>query len=205
MNCEEWQGELAVAILTRTSPGLETASHIADCPTCSKAAAELAPLPMLLAAAPAPADLAADRALLSMLRAAAAARRRRRTRLLVAAAAAILAMIAGIVIGLPRSGGPAMAGATVVGGISAAVTVAPTSVGASIAVTVAGLAPGSDCQVSAITTRGAVINVVRWTVGYYGTGHVTGTTSIATSDLTRIDLTEPTSGSLIASIQLRRA
>ena len=160
---------------------------------------------MLLAAAPAPAELDADRALLSMLRAAASARRRRRTRVLVAAAAAILVLISGVLLGLPRSSGPAMAGATVVGGVSAAVTVASTSVGASIAVTVAGLAPGSDCQVSAITTDGKVIKVVRWTVSYHGAGHVSGTTTIPTSDLARIDLTEPTSGSLIASIQLRRA
>lgn len=207
MRCEEAQQEIAVALLTKDELGAELCEHVAACEQCGATLAELDPVASLLAVLPdtqlVDADLVADRELLDRLLDAARARRHRR-RWVMAAAAALVVLVAGVA-GVVMTPGhpPVLAGAVTAGAISAAVAVEPSGGSSSVVnLTVAGLAPGTSCTVRAVTSDGRQLDVVTWSVGYRGTGHVTGDAAAGTTKLVRIELVSADTGALLAAVPL---
>ena len=204
--CDHVEEALGALVLGALEPGerdlVET--HVASCPPCAAALAELAPLPALLnraaaaesAPAPAPAYVL-DRAL-DQIHEIERGRRRRRV-VLMAAAAAILAVLSTTLV-VHSLRPPASVTAT---GSQAAVTakvvLTPVPSGTSLSLTLQGVRPGEHCELVAVSPAGVHDVASSWVATYDGEASVTGMTALELADISRLDVTTP-EGEILVSL-----
>jgi anti-sigma factor RsiW len=192
----------------------EVDAHLRGCAACRAELAELASLPPLLErlslqdlgeaipVAVAPEDLFAKVA--AQARAedeaanapapelAAVIPLRRRRRVLLAAAAAVV-VLAGAATAVELGGSSGSQGSNVQvsaqqGPVRMRVALSSQATGTALAVTVSGLPKDERCRLVAVADDGTRDYVGRWYATYSGDAQVTGSTSIASSHLTRLIL-----------------
>lgn len=169
-------------------------THLQGCPECSRELARLAPLPGLLAGAPA-AELSsglddepqgAERVLAEL----AQIRRRRRRLASVIAAACVVVALGGF--GLTQAVEPGGARATVISAtnssthVSGRVSLVATPDGSHLGIALAGVRPGTRCELVVIGAGGRREVAATWRANYDGTATVTGATAMMPPQITQM-------------------
>ena len=169
--------------------------HLATCPECRDELAKLAPLPGLLSRLDVDEVLsgppAVDDAMLDRLLAAAAGERRRASRARwLAAAAAVVVLGGGTAVGVTvaADGGThwqqTLSAAS--GPVHVSIRLADDASGTKLDMRMSGVGRGERCSLVAVSRSGRTEVAGWWEATYEGTAHITGTTSIARRDLTRL-------------------
>lgn len=208
MDCTEARMSLGVLVLgaiePEERPALET--HLAGCAPCSAELAQLAVLPGLLqrlAPDPHVVDVAGGPGFGDRLRSAGsdlAADRRRRLRrrgILAGATAAAVAAAAAVVLLVPGRTPPvgASRGSSVVATaqghgnpVGARFVMRPRPDGTRVSVSLHGVGPRERCSLVAVSVSGRREVAASWVASYSGTATVEGTTSMAISDIARLQV-----------------
>ncbi|HVX69685.1 MAG TPA: zf-HC2 domain-containing protein [Mycobacteriales bacterium] len=229
MNCQTATGALGVYLVGAIEPGerAEVDVHLRGCAACRAELAELAMLPAMLDRltlddvaevipdSTAPEDLFARVAARARAEADAAAaadqpaggasvagvRRRPRWQLMAAAAAAVL-VVGGVSVTavevLRSAPGPETVNAAQ-GAVHMRVALTSQATGTALRVTVSGLSNDEHCRLLAIAADGTTDLVSQWDATYAGEAQVTGSTSIATSDLRQLILLGRDGSQLVAA------
>jgi len=170
------------------------AAHLARCVGCSQELARLAPLPDLLAEVSMAqldgegdgATRGAERLLAELAR----IRRRRRRMAAAILAACAVAVLGGV--GLSRALAPGGAHATVVAATSPAthvsgrVALVATPEGSRIQVGLAGVRPGTRCELVVVDATGRHEVAATWRANYDGTAAVTGASAMTPTQITQM-------------------
>jgi hypothetical protein len=185
-------------------------AHLAHCPMCRDELAALAPLPGLMSrlspaeavVGPPALDAEGSAAMLERLLAAASTERRRASRSRWVAAAAAAALIAGAGSGavLATRGDGAhwqQTAAAASGPIHLKVQLADQANGTKLDMTLWGVQRGQRCSLVAVSRDGRAEDAAWWDATYEGTAHITGTTSIARRDLTKLEVVTDTGKTLV--------
>jgi len=187
-DCQEVRLELGAYVLDALDAAERTQvdAHLQGCPECSGELARLTPLPGLLAGASA-AELTggieqepsgAERLLAEL------ARIRRRRRRLAGAIAAACVVVALGGFGLSQALGPGGARARVVSAasssthVSGRVALVATPEGSRLEIALAGVRPGTRCELVVIGAGGRREVAATWRANYDGTATVTGATAM---------------------------
>ncbi|HVT21824.1 MAG TPA: zf-HC2 domain-containing protein [Mycobacteriales bacterium] len=207
MTCDEVRISLGVYLVGAIDPAerADVDVHLQDCPHCRAELGEIAMLPSVLdklslddvaetSNVPAPSEAlfvrVAERVRREDAAAATELRPRRRWRTIAAAAAAVV-VIGGVSVTavevLRSSNGPRTV-AAVQGSVHMRVALTSQATGTALRVTVSGLANDEHCRLIAVADDGSTDLVSQWDATYAGEAQVTGSTSIATGDLTRLVL-----------------
>jgi predicted anti-sigma-YlaC factor YlaD len=220
VTCEQVREAAAVRLLTGGPPDPEVEAHVADCPGCRTELDQLAALPELLAMAStaveqmqAPSD---DAMLERLLSAAAAERHRRRVRAAfvavagVAAAALIATPVA--IIAANRDQTPVVSVADQVhasasdpsSGVWGKVTIARSSWGSAVNLTVTGVEAGTSCTVVVVTKDGSRQTAATWWAQEYpGPASVEGTVAAGLPTIDRVDLVDTASGRVLLALPVQ--
>ena len=220
MTCEQVREAAAVRLLTGGPPDPEVEAHVADCPGCRTELDQLAALPELLAMAStaveqmqAPSD---DAMLERLLSAAAAERHRRRVRAAfvavagVAAAALIATPVA--IIAANRDQTPVVSVADQVhasasdpsSGVWGKVTIARSSWGSAVNLTVTGVEAGTSCTVVVVTKDGSRQTAATWWAQEYpGPASVEGTVAAGLPTIDHVDLVDTASGRVLLALPVQ--
>ena len=220
MTCEQVREAAAVRLLTGGPPDPEVEAHVADCPGCRTELDQLAPLPELLAMASAAVEqmqAPSDDAMLErLLSAAAAERHRRRVRAAfvavagVAAAALIATPVA--IIAANRDQTPVVSVADQVhasasdpsSGVWGKVTIARSSWGSAVNLTVTGVEAGTSCTVVVVTKDGSRQTAATWWAQEYpGPASVVGTVAAGLPTIDRVDLVDTASGRVLLALPVQ--
>ena len=207
MNCQEVREGAAVALLRRTPLDPVVADHLAGCAQCRTEVDQLVPVVALLelgpplAAAEAPSDLLLRR----LLTTAAHERRRRRVAVALAAVAALVIVIPGIAYLVSNHGSsPSSSHAAIqasasdpASGVSGTVELRPSSTGSELAMTVAGVSPGTRCSLVVVDRAGTRHIVDTWTATYRGDAEVTTQTPVPVSQVSRVELVDTNADSVL--------
>ena len=202
--CDHVEEALGALVLGALEPGerdlVET--HVASCPPCAAALAELAPLPALLnraaaaESAPAPAYIL-DRAL-DQIHEIERGRRRRRV-VLMAAAAAILAVLSTTLVVHSLRPPVSVTATGSQAAVTAKVVLTPVPSGTSLSLTLQGVRPGEHCELVAVSPAGVHDVASSWVATYDGEASVTGMTALELADISRLDVTTP-EGEILVSL-----
>jgi len=220
VTCEQVREAAAVRLLTGGPPDPEVEAHVADCPGCRTELDQLAALPELLAMAStaveqmqAPSD---DAMLERLLSAAAAERHRRRVRAAfvavagVAAAALIATPVA--IIAANRDQTPVVSVADQVhasasdpsSGVWGKVTIARSSWGSAVNLTVTGVEAGTSCTVVVVTKDGSRQTAATWWAQEYpGPASVEGTVAAGLPTIDHVDLVDTASGRVLLALPVQ--
>ena len=220
MTCEQVREAAAVRLLTGGPPDPEVEAHVADCPGCRTELDQLAALPELLAMASAAVEqmqAPSDDAMLErLLSAAAAERHRRRVRAAfvavagVAAAALIATPVA--IIAANRDQTPVVSVADQVhasasdpsSGVWGKVTIARSSWGSAVNLTVTGVEAGTSCTVVVVTKDGSRQTAATWWAQEYpGPASVEGTVAAGLPTIDRVDLVDTASGRVLLALPVQ--
>lgn len=218
MTCDEVRISLGVYLVGAIDPAerADVDVHLQDCPHCRAELGEIAMLPSVLdklslddvaetSNVPAPSEAlfvrVAERVRREDAAAATELRPRRRWRTIAAAAAAVV-VIGGVSVTavevLRSSNGPRTV-AAVQGSVHMRVALTSQATGTALRVTVSGLANDEHCRLIAVADDGSTDLVSQWDATYAGEAQVTGSTSIATSDLRRLILLGRDGSQLVAA------
>jgi predicted anti-sigma-YlaC factor YlaD len=220
VTCEQVREAGAVRLLTGGPPDPEVEAHVADCVGCRAELDQLAPLPGLLAMAStaveqmqAPSD---DAMLERLLSAAAAERHRRRVRTAVVAvvgvAAAALIATPVAIIAANRDQTPAVSVADQVhasasdpsSGVWGKVTIARSSWGSAVNLTVTGVEAGTSCTVVVVTKDGSRQTAATWWAQEYpGPASVEGTVAAGLPTIDHVDLVDTASGKVLLALPVQ--
>ena len=175
----------------------EVEAHLAGCPLCRDELAELAPLPGLLGrvsiedavVGPPPVD---DAMLDRLLTSAARDRRATAHRRVLAAAAAVVVLAGGTAAGVAgwRSTHEThwQRVSATTGGVHMSVDLEPAATGTTLQLWLRGVPQGERCRLIAVSDSGERDVAGSWEVSYRGTATIKGTTSIARSHLSRLEI-----------------
>ncbi len=225
VTCEQAQESLGVLVLGAIDP-VERASverHALSCPTCAGILAEISPMPGLLRRVDLRADVdippqaVLDRALLQ-IRSEARARTRPASkwgRITLGAVAAIVVLVLGFAVVRNSMSSPASVTVTAASpvpspvpngpasatnrdtGVTATISLTSAAVGTKLDVSVSGVKAGEHCEIVVVSRDGSREVAASWMAGYVGAAEVTGTTSIAADDVSRIEISTPDGRELV--------
>jgi hypothetical protein len=214
VTCESVRESAAVALLTREPLGPEEAEHLAGCDLCRAQVDVLAPLPGLLASAPAdledlltappPGDALLERLLAAVRR----RRARRRRALVLSAAAAVVALVVvplGVWLSVGR-GAPAAIDTTVTNsatGVTGHVQLAAGDWGTTLTMDVSGVDRGTLCTIAVVTDTGGKQVAATWEAKDYGTAQVRGTVAAPLTQIARVDVVDDASGRVLVEVPVR--
>jgi hypothetical protein len=213
IGCAEAKQALGVLVLGALDPAERDAveAHVAACPGCAAALAEIAPMAGLLhrvrleggpplpqADPPAPPALV-DRAL-ARIRFEERRDRRRRWVVVAAAAACLAVLLGGIVVRVHGSStaAPVLAsGTSATTSVWARVLMTPTDSGTTLDLTLGGVRPGEHCQIVAVSHTGVTDVAASWVAAYDGEAEITGATWLTLNDIQSLRVTSPDRGTLL--------
>lgn len=186
-------------------------AHVAGCPACRARRDELMPLPALLgrltteqveALEEPPSPLLAERIVAEGRRR--ATRSRRRPVLLAAAASfVVLAAVAGVTVAV-QDGGPPGVGFSVtdqVTHVRAEARLVDHDDGTQVRMSLWGVAPGTRCQIVAVSVDGRREVAATWVATYAGDAKVVGTTAIPRDRLQQL-LVRTDAGRVLATMRV---
>ncbi len=225
LHCAEAELLLGVLVLGAIDPGERYAAeaHVASCSRCAATFAGLAVLPGLLhridvedatrLLSPVPADFTRRVLAAHAEQIRAGHERRRRTVVLASVAAAVVLFLAvAVPVALQRAPAgtsvatsPAQGATTVVSGtdlasaVSARVTMSPRATGTSLALDLAGVEPGQNCQLVAVDVTGRREVAATWVASYEGSATVIGSAAMSLSAITKLQVVT-TSGQLLVTM-----
>ena len=225
LDCAEAELLLGVLVLGAIDPGERYAAeaHVASCSRCAATFAGLAVLPGLLhridvedatrLLSPVPADFTRRVLAAHAEQIRAGHERRRRTVVLASVAAAVVLFLAvAVPVALQRAPAgtsvatsPAQGATTVVSGtdlasaVSARVTMSPRATGTSLALDLAGVEPGQNCQLVAVDVTGRREVAATWVASYEGSATVIGSAAMSLSAITKLQVVT-TSGQLLVTM-----
>jgi hypothetical protein len=220
VDCRAARETVAVALLQRQEVPDEVRRHVETCPGCAAEAAGLRPVVDLLATASAPlvddSVVGSERSLDRLLATAADERhhrRRRRWATTLAAAAVAALVLVGIGVGIDvwRAGdsAPATVAAGLhasardpVSGVAVDVVVAPTDWGSSVATTVTGVAPRTQCTLVVHTADGRRLTAATWYANYDGSATVNGSVASDVASVTQLDVVDAKTHEVLVSVPL---
>jgi anti-sigma-K factor RskA len=222
MTCEDAEISLGALVLGALEPGEreEVEAHVALCPRCSAALADLAPLPGLLnrvkvtpdelegeGLSPAPLRVL-DEALARVRDERVVPIRRQPTPnwqpVLAAAAAAIVAVAIGLAAWSQVHHAPqrvVAAASSPTSGVSANVVLTPTGSGTSLDLSLSGVRAGEHCELVAISHDGRREVTSTWVADYEGMASLTGSTGLSTADISQLEIVT-TGGETILSLDV---
>jgi hypothetical protein len=221
VTCEQVREAAAVRLLTGGPPDPDVEVHVADCPGCRAELEQLAPLPELLAmATPAVEEMLSepsdDAMLERLLSAAAAERHRRRVRAAVVAVAGVaaVALVATpvAVVAANRDHKPSVSVADQVHasassastGVWGNVTIARSSWGSAVNLTVSGVEAGTSCTVVVVTKDGSSQTAATWWAQEYpGPASVEGTVAAGLPTIDHVDLVDTASGKVLLALPVQ--
>ena len=207
--CEEAEIALGVLVLGALEPGEreDVEAHVATCPSCSTALADIAPLPGLLNRGKmTPSEMAGEGFSPAPAHVLETAIRRvrdeqvvpfRRTPspnwqpVLAAAAAAVVAVAIGLAAWSQVHHAPqrvVAAASSPTSGISANVVLTPTGSGTSLDLSLSGVRAGEHCELVAISHDGAREVTSSWVADYEGMASLTGSTGLSTADISQLQI-----------------
>ncbi len=207
--CDEAEISLGVLVLGALEPGEreEVEAHVATCPRCAAALADIAPLPGLLhrvkmsasemageGFTPAPEHVLETA--LARVRDERVVPVRRQTSanwqpVLAAAAAAIVAVAIGLAAWSQVHHAPqrvVAAASSPTSGISANVVLTPTGSGTALDVSLSGVRAGEHCELVAISHDGLREVTSTWVADYEGMASLTGSTGLSTADISQLEI-----------------
>ena len=195
-DCQAIRLELGAYVLDALDPPerVLVAEHLERCAGCRQELACLAPLPGVLAgvsmAQLADEDDGAPRGAERLLAELARIRRRRRRMAAAILVACAIAVLGGV--GLSRALGPGGPRATVISAaspvthVSGRVTLVATPEGSSLEVGLAGVPPGTRCELIVVGPAGRREVAATWRANYDGTAAVTGASAMTPAQISRM-------------------